>query len=229
MGRQDRSAMATYKLVIFDFDGTLADSYPWFRRVLNHVAKKFRFKPVEWDSEAELLRGKSAREILDYLGVSYWKVPFISRHMRSLMTRDIEEIHLFDGTNHMLRRLSDIHIALAIVSSNSKSNVRRVLGPETASLIDYYACGAAIFGKSAKIGTVLRKSNVSVDDVIYVGDEIRDLEAARHAGLAFGAVAWGYTRPEALAALSPTLMFTRLDQITSELAPAREAKLCGGN
>jgi phosphoglycolate phosphatase len=221
--------MATYKLLIFDFDGTLADSYPWFRRVLNDVAKKFNFKSVEWDSEAELLRGKSAREILEYLGVSHWKVPFISRHMRSLMTRDIEEIHLFDGTDHMLRRLSDMNITLAIVSSNSESNVRRVLGAKTASLIDYYACGAAIFGKTAKIGAVVRNSKVAAGDAIYVGDEIRDLEAARHAGLAFGAVAWGYTRREALAAFAPTLTFTRVDQIASELAPAREGKSRGGH
>jgi phosphoglycolate phosphatase len=212
--------MVAHKLAIFDFDGTLADSFPWFKLVLNGVAEKFRFKPVEWNTEADLLRGKSAREILRHLGVSYWKVPLISRHMRSLMARDIERIHLFDGVDHMLRRLSEKGFALAIVSSNSETNVRHVLGP-AASLIDDYACGASVFGKVAKIKAVLRRRNVPASTAIYIGDEIRDFEAAKDAGLSFGAVAWGYTRPETLAALSPTLIFRSVDDVAAELAPTR--------
>jgi phosphoglycolate phosphatase len=212
--------MVTYKLAIFDFDGTLADSFPWAKLVLNGVAKRFRFKPVDWRSETEFLRGKSAREILQYLDVSGWKVPFITWHMRALMTRDIEKIHLFDGVDRMLRQLSNQGIALAVVSSNAEDNIRRVLGPDSASLVDDYACGATIFGKAAKIRAVLRSSNVSAREVIYIGDEIRDFEAAKQAGLSFGAVAWGYTRAETLAALSPTLMLMRVDDVADALAPA---------
>ena len=70
-----------YKLVIFDFDGTLADTFPWFTAVLNDVAARYRFRRVE-AHEVDGLRGYSARQLLDHLGIKPWKLPFIARHMR---------------------------------------------------------------------------------------------------------------------------------------------------
>jgi len=70
-----------YKLVIFDFDGTLVDSFPWFVQVLNDVADRYRFRRVD-PHQAEALRGQSAREMIRYLGIPAWKMPLIARHMR---------------------------------------------------------------------------------------------------------------------------------------------------
>jgi phosphoglycolate phosphatase len=205
-----------YKLVIFDFDGTLADTFPWFKLVLNGVAKKFHFKTVDAE-ETDLLRGKSARELLQYLGIPRWKLPFIARHMRLLMAKDIEMVRLFSGADHMLRRLSESGMTLAVVSSNAEHNVRFVLGTDASTLVRYYACGASMFGKSAKFRTILRKSGLRPGDAIYIGDEIRDFESANQEGLSFGAVAWGYTRAETLAALPPRFMFMSLDEIANKL------------
>jgi len=214
--------MVTYQLAIFDFDGTLADSFPWFQRVLNDVARKFRFRPVEWSkAETELLRAKSAREIMQYLQVARWKVPLISWHMRSLMCRDRDAIQLFPGIDRMLRGLSERGVALAVVSSNSEENVRHVLGPDCATLVGDYACRASIFGKAAKIRAVLRRSRVPAAAAIYIGDEVRDGEAAGQAGVAFAAVAWGYTRVETLAALTPALMLMSVDGVADALVPPR--------
>jgi len=214
--------MTQYKLAIFDFDGTLADTFPWFQRVINDVAHTFRFKPVA-DGEADLLRGMSAREILVHLGIARWKVPRIARHMRRLMAQDIHSVHVFYGVHDMLRQLRESGIALAVASSNVEANVRQVLGPGSASLINHYACGASIFGKQVKLRAILRRSGLRPNEVIYIGDEIRDLEAARPLGISFGAVAWGYTRPDRLAALSPTLMFMSVDEIVEKLAAGSHA------
>jgi phosphoglycolate phosphatase len=212
------NSVAKWKLAIFDFDGTLADTFPWFGRVLNSVAETFRFKTVDAE-ETDLLRRKSAREILQYLGIPSWKLPIIASHMRSLMAKDIEMVRLFSGADHMLRKLSESGMTLAVVSSNTEHNVRFVLGADTSALIRYYACGASMFGKSAKFRTILRQSRLRPSDAIYIGDEIRDFEAARREGLSFGAVAWGYTRAETLAALSPHFMFTSVHDITDKLTP----------
>jgi phosphoglycolate phosphatase len=209
--------MTQYKLAIFDFDGTLADTLPWFQRVINDVADKFRFKRIA-DDEVDLLRGMSARELLVHLGITRWKVPRIVRYMRRLMAQNIHSFHAFSGVHDMLRHLSERGITLAIASSNIEANVRQVLGPASASLINHYACGASIFGKRVKLRAILRARGLRPDEVIYIGDEIRDLEAARQLGIPFGAVAWGYTRPDRLAALSPTLMFMSVDEIVEKLA-----------
>jgi phosphoglycolate phosphatase len=133
------------------------------------------------------------------------------------MTKDIEMVRLFSGADHMLRRLSESGMILAVVSSNAEHNVRFVLGADTSTLVSYYACGASMYGKSAKFRAILRKSGLRPSEAIYIGDEIRDFESASQEGLSFGAVAWGYTRADTLAALSPHFMFTSVDEIANKL------------
>ncbi len=68
-------------LGIFDVDGTLADSFPWFVEVSNALADRYRFKRMT-EHEAATLRGLSARQMIEYLGVPRWKLPLIARHAR---------------------------------------------------------------------------------------------------------------------------------------------------
>lgn len=201
-----------YRLVIFDFDGTLADTFGWFAHAINKIADKYHFKKVE-PSEHETIRGFDARAVLKYLGVPLWKTPLIAAHMRVLMSRDIHYIRLFAGVDNLLRRLSEVGATLAVVSSNSIENIRHVLGAEMAALIDYYECGVSAFGKEAKLRKVLRQSGIPRREAIYIGDEIRDSEAAREVGIAFGGASWGYTTPDALRAHAPSDVLARIDDI----------------
>lgn len=205
-----------YKLIIFDFDGTLADTFPWFTAVLNDVAERYRFRRVE-AHEVEALRGYSARQLVDHLGIRPWKLPFIARHMRRLATDDGEPAPIFPGTGDMLRDLSAAGFGLAIVSSNTERNIRRALGPELSGLFSHFACGAGLFGKAAKFRQIARRAGVEHDRCLCIGDEIRDGEAAREAGMAFGAVGWGFTSPAALEALGPQFLFLSIGDIVPSL------------
>ncbi|GJD63574.1 Phosphoglycolate phosphatase [Methylobacterium frigidaeris] len=207
-----------YRLVILDFDGTLADTFPWFSRVLPGVADRYGFRrPAA--HEVESLRALEARAVLRHLGVPGWKLPLIARHMRGLAARDAADLALFPGIPALLARLRAGGLDLALVSSNREDVVRRVLGPESAGLIDRYACGAALFGKARRFRAVMRASGVSPTQVLCLGDELRDHDAATRAGLAFGAVAWGYTRAEALAAAGPAHLFPTPEAVAAALLP----------
>ena len=206
----------TYRLALFDFDGTLADSFPWFLGVVNRLADEHSFRHIE-EHELETLRGQSARQVMGALGVPVWKLPRIAHQMRREMATDIGRITLFPGVDQILRGLAGRGIELAVVTSNSLDNVRRVLGPESSELIRHYACGASMFGKRPKLRAVLRDSGVPAAEAISIGDEIRDLEAARAEGIAFGAVSWGYTNPEALRAQGPEEVFARPEEILRRL------------
>lgn len=201
-----------YKLVIFDFDGTLADSFPWFVGIVNQVADKYRFKRVA-DQEIETLRGYDPRKMMKHLGVSWWKMPMIARHVRSLMAADIHHISLFDGVSAVLKRLADDGVTLAVVSSNSYENVVRVLGPQNAALISHFACGVSLFGKQAKFREILKKTGVSRSETLCIGDETRDIQAAKSENLPCGAVTWGFATVESLQAHSPTTLFSHVDGI----------------
>jgi phosphoglycolate phosphatase len=215
-GRTGSGSGRAERLVIFDFDGTLADSAAWFTGVLNDVARAYGFR-VLTKEQIEALRGCDNRTIVRALGVPTWKLPFIARHVRRLAARDADRIRLFAGVEAMLQSLSARGFHLAIVSSNGEDTIRRVLGPETSQLIGTYACGAALFGKARRIRAVLRRTGIGPDRAIAIGDEVRDIEAARRAGIASGAIAWGYATPELLSRHRPTLAFASVEEIADRL------------
>ncbi len=206
-----------YKLAIFDFDGTLADSFPWFATVINDTADKFRFRRVA-PEEIDGLRGKSSREMMQICGVSAWKLPFIARYIRKRKAQDLASIPLFAEAPAALRRLHGAGVTLAIVSSNSEANIRAMFGPETAALITHYECGASMHGKARRFRAALRKSGIAAHEAITIGDELRDIDAAREAGIAFGAVTWGYTHGVAMKAAKPDFAFDTFDEMVETIA-----------
>ena len=206
-----------YQLAIFDFDGTLANSFPWFSRVVNDVADRYGFRRIA-PHEVDALQTTDARTLMRHLGIPAWKMPLIANHMRKRKSKELDQTRLFDGVDRMLARLSDAGIALALVSSNSERNVRAILGADTANRFGLYECGASLFGKSARFRKVLRRSSTHPRDAICIGDEIRDMDAARRQGIAFGAVTWGYTTAGSLIARAPTVVFETVDEIADQLA-----------
>ncbi|MBR0715984.1 HAD-IA family hydrolase [Bradyrhizobium liaoningense] len=207
----------SYSLAIFDLDGTLADSFPWFLRTINDIADRFGFRRVA-DDEIEALRHASSREILSTLEVPLWKLPMIARYVRRLKAEHAATIPLFPGVEAMLRTLAGNGVQLALVTSDSEANAREKLG-EAASLFAHYDCSSSLFGKAAKFRRVTRRAGVGPAEVISIGDEVRDIDAARSAGIACGAVCWGYAAPAALRALAPDHIFERMDEIVAMLVP----------
>jgi phosphoglycolate phosphatase len=208
-----------YSLAIFDLDGTLADSFPWFLRTINDIADDFGFRRVR-DEDVVGLRHASTREILSRLEVPMWKLPAIARHARRLKAEAAAEISLFAGVDAMLRTLTESGVQLALVTSDNEANAREKLG-DAAALFSYFDCSASVFGKPAKFRRVVRRAGVANDCVIAIGDEVRDIEAAREVGIACGAVCWGYAAPAALRAREPDHVFERMDEIADVLCRNR--------
>lgn len=213
----------TYQLFIFDFDGTLADSGPWMIEALNGAASKFGFRQLSRE-EIEALRGKDNRTIMRELGVSWWRLPRIATHVRQL-AREAPPPPLFADIPAMLRALRDAGRTLAIVSSNSEETVRRALGPDNSAFIEAYGCDASMFGKAAKFKQVLKQTGVAAPRAISIGDETRDIEAARKARVACGAVGWGYATPALLQARAPDHFFAT----PGDIAALAQTKTAGAS
>ena len=209
------------KLLIFDFDGTLADTFPSFVRVFDQAADKYGFKRLDRERQ-DVLRGLDARQIMAHHEVPLWKVPAIARFMRARMADDIANIKLFAGIDRVLRALHAQGVVLTIVTSNSQGNVRAILGPEMFDLFSHVECGAALFGKPSKIRKVLAATAIATgiarEHAMLIGDEIRDATAAADAGIGFGAVAWGFNHVDALTAQHPQRIFRHVDDLL-DLSP----------
>ena len=208
--------MPPYSLVIFDFGGTLADSLSWFLESMNKAAERFGFKKVDPD-EIEMMRRFDHGQILRYLGIPKWKMPLITLYLRQIQANAIDTVPLFSGVDKVLHDLASAGITLAIVSSNSKANVVRALGAEASATISHFGCGLFPFGKASRFKAILSKSGIAPQRAIGVGDEIRDLQAARAANMATGVVAWGYADFPTLLSYSPTQSFESVADMKGSL------------
>ncbi len=197
-----------YRLVIFDFDGTLADSFGWFLDIFDEVADRFRFRRLERD-RLDYLRSLSTAELLRHHEVPLWKVPLIAAHARRLQGQNLQAITVFAGMAETVAQLQSQGIGLALVTSNAHANVARILPPDTLAAFDQVSCGASLLGKTAKFRAVLKTAGIAPADALAIGDELRDIEAARAAGMASGAVGWGYARLERLRREGPDHFFER--------------------
>jgi phosphoglycolate phosphatase len=202
----------TYKLAIFDFDGTLADSFDFFVASHNALARRHGFAELDL-ARIDEYRGQEPRELMRHHGVPMWKLPLIAKDFIDMMARDATGIRLFDGIGEALHALSASGVDLAIVTSNSLENVRRVVGKEVIQRIRHIESGASIFGKRRRLERVLKTTNIARQHAIYIGDQATDAQAARAAGIAFGAVRWGYAKATTLDRHSPAMTFRCVSEL----------------
>jgi len=200
-----------YPLVIFDFDGTLADSFPFFVEAQHVLAQRHGFAAIP-EGRIDEMRRMGTRELLDTLGFPKWKLPIVAADFVRTM-RAAPPVPLFPGVAQALRQLREGGARLAILTSNSADNVRRVLGEELMAAIELVDGGAHMLGKHRRIARMLRQAKAEASQAIYVGDQVSDGEAARRAGVAFGAVGWGYAHADALRAAGAEEFFDSVAEL----------------
>jgi len=201
-----------YQLVIFDFDGTLADSYPWFLTVIEDLAKRYKLPRLE-QADLENLRTLEVHQILKEYHIPLWKMIVIGNHLKKLMSRQIGNICLVNGMEAVIEQLGQAGVKLAVVTSNAEANVRQVLGARNLAYFDLIEGGVSLFGKKGRFQKILKKTGISASQALSIGDEVRDLKSSRAANIPFGAVTWGYTDLTMLQLHTPDEVFTQPEQI----------------
>ncbi len=202
------------RFIIFDFDGTLADSLPFLVAQMPEVARTHRFRAIPVD-ELESLRGLGTREILARVQLAWWRLPAVSRDFRRRMAAHADTIGLFAGVPGMLAQVA-ARVPVGIVTSNAEPNVQMIL-KDAMRLVSHGRYAAGFLGKTAHLRRICREAGVSPGEAIYVGDEVRDIEAARACGMRCAAVTWGYASRAALQAQAPDFLVTDVDSLPDML------------
>lgn len=169
-----------YKLVIFDFDGTLTEG-----GASRQAESALRQKPFRLVRPGPCAPG----------------------------------LQLIAGAKALLRRLAGQGVVLGVVSSLPAAEVRRILGPEAAALVEHYECGAALFGgPAARFRRIVKRARVKAVETLCIGHACKAIEAAKAVGLPCGGAAWAAAAREILAARAPTWMFETPDEVAERLA-----------
>ncbi|MGM9927066.1 MAG: HAD-IA family hydrolase [Bacillus sp. (in: firmicutes)] len=170
------------KYVIFDFDGTLANSKEVATKVLHQLADDYQFPKIDLEQIASLQGYAESVEQFERIAEQFYK-----RYKESL-----HEIHLFDGIKEMLQQLHDSGKLLAVISSNEESNIRAYFQKQEIAFISEVYTSSNLLGKDIMIDRFCEKHQIDKREVIYVGDELRDLRACKKSGVDMIWVRWGF-------------------------------------
>ena len=191
------------KYVVFDFDGSLADTIDLSIRLYNKVAPEYNCKTVD-PADRYLLASRNPKELMHEAGITGIKLTKLVLHVRKELGRHIHETEPAPGIIPALEEIRGAGYRLGVLTSNSRENVDRFCNNNfKPGTFDFIYSGRNIFGKDRVIRRMLDRENIAVDRVVYVGDETRDIEACKKARVPVIAVCWGLSRREPLASLHP--------------------------
>jgi phosphoglycolate phosphatase len=200
------------KVIIFDFDGTLADTIDILLSITNRLSAEFGFKSATKEELAQL-SNLNSWQILQYSGISIFKFPLLIRRLKAELHSEVPHIQLFPGIKEVLLELKKRGFQLGIITSNSRENVLGSLEKNGLQDTFTFIYSGSTFGKHKVINKWLRIENIHTEKVVYVGDEIRDIDAAKKTGIKVIAVGWGFNSPQALAAQNPNFLIERPQEL----------------
>lgn len=187
--------------IIFDFDGTIADSYDYF---LTFLAREAGKSPLTPDEKAEF-HGLSLVRMTRKMGVSWLRLPRLLHTCRKEMNPAMKHVEPFPGMPEVIQKLHKDGHKLYILSTNSTNNIGKFLKHHK---LDQYFTelygGAGLFGKGPALKRLLLEQHIETRKAVHVGDEVRDVEAAQTIGVRVVAVTWGFARADELKDRKPT-------------------------
>ncbi|MGG6270742.1 HAD hydrolase-like protein [Leptolyngbya sp. AN03gr2] len=193
-------------VILFDFDGTIVDSVDAGIKITNRLAHEFGFPPFD-QATLDELKNLGSRAALKRSQIPVWKLPFLIRRFTEELNREIPHLKLFPEMQETLLELKHQGNFLGIVSTNSIKNIQQFLRVQNlTSTFDVISANYSLFGKSRLIQKIIRQQKLQSSRIYYVGDETRDIEAAKKSGVNSIAATWGINSAEILLKYHPDFL-----------------------
>ena len=112
----------TAQIILFDFDGTIADTYQAVANITNQLSTEFGYKALS-SEEQELIKNLSSREVVKLSEISVFKLPFLVKRVRTELSKEIANLKPIVGIETVLTELKNRGYILGIVTSNNQVNV----------------------------------------------------------------------------------------------------------
>lgn len=205
------------KYVFFDFDGTLADSNHLLMKAWNLYADQYHYDRVT-EEDISTSRNLTIHERAKKYRFPMHKLPIILPKVYAYFQEHIEEVQLFEGISEMLYNIQQADYKIVIISSNAKENIELLLKQQQVHSVSQILTSSRLFGKDTVIKKFMKQQKLTVDDVLYVGDEIRDIIACNKVGVPFVWVSWGLDGYELIEKEKPTYVVHSPKELSELLA-----------
>lgn len=190
------------KYVVFDFDGTLVESRNLAIQIFNEFSEKYGYKKIE-KHEIDRYSKMTTMERIRALQMPLHRVPIMLYDAKKRYKQLVLELKLVYGMNEVIGQLKDRGIIMGILSSNSEENIRYFLETNNIHSIDFVYSASNLFGKDKAIRKMLKNVGIKKTELLYIGDEIRDIEACRKVNIQSMAVTWGFDDKELITKRNP--------------------------
>lgn len=191
------------KYLIFDFDGTIADTLDLLVKIYNKICHQYGCLTVDIKDKEELKK-LTSQEILRRYKISFLKIPPLLIKVKKEFKKQISEVKIFEGMGAVLKGLKNRGFDLYILTSNSKENVEIFLKDnDLLDIFSFVYSSSNVFSKDKSIKKLIKFKDINLRECLYIGDETRDIEAMQRIGLPITSVSWGFNSKEALVKLGP--------------------------
>jgi len=198
--------------LLFDFDGTIADSIHLGFKIARNIAPQFGLEPISEEKFAEI-RSMSIPKALKMLKIPFYKVPKAITLALSEYRHLIHELEPVTGIPEMLKELEKMQCPMALLTSNTQENVRHFLTQHELNCFNWIEGTSGMLKKHSSIRKQIKKHSLSKENVIYVGDEIRDIIAAKKSGIRVISVSWGFHTTDLLSSHDPDYLVEKPQEI----------------
>ena len=209
-------------LLLFDFDGTLANTFSLIVEAVNALAPDYGYEPLT-ATQLDCLCGLPARQVLKLMDVSWYRIPELILKVQRYMSSRMSCVNLYPEMLNTLAALKQQGSRMGIITSNSRSNVERVLSRHQCHDFDFIHSSRHLFGKSKSLKAVIKRMGIDTHAVYYIGDETRDIDAARGCGIQSVAVTWGFNKRELLLSNQPDFLIDSVDELRTFLLNIRQS------
>jgi len=196
------------KIMIFDFDGTLVDTFEIAFKCMNMLSFKYKFEMIT-EKELLKLRDKSFKDIIkEDLKLKWYQLPFFIRDVQKIMKEEIKTVNFHPELISVLKKLNKTH-RLFILSSNHQDIIELELQKNKLDIFEGIYSGSSLFKKDKSILKLLKIFKLNKEDCIYIGDETRDIEACKLAGVKIISVSWGFNSRKILSEYNPDYLIDK--------------------
>ncbi|WP_106769105.1 HAD-IA family hydrolase [Paenibacillus faecalis] len=207
-----------YKVLIFDFNGTIVQSKYLVIKLMNDLADKYGYEKIR-DEDVEHLASLSIRDRLKVMKCPFYKLPMLVADVKKKYKDEVIDLDIVPGIRDVLSEVKSQGMTMGILSSNSEENIQKFLGAHNSQMFDFVYTASSIFGKEKALRKLLKERGISKDEVLYIGDELRDAEACRNLGIACVMVTWGYDAEELLTEGKPTYIIHEPEELFGIVTP----------